>query len=278
MRIDPRFIDVDFEQHARVDGYQCGAMPRKDLCGSAFPVLEEDPNFRVIPREERTGLIARQRPLRPLVQKIKDQGQEGSCASNAAAQVYEVAHTLHVGLDDWIELSPMSLYKRVARSAQSGSVIGDNLQELVDRGILPVDNAENRARFTHVHPATGFARPLPSGWEATASLFRVTEWFDISSWDGLASALLYKYPVLYGRAGHAIAGIDLVEQDGEEFIQYANSWGQWGDQGFGYDSRRAVESAIPGYGAWCARVVQFVADSPLPALATSIPSSDLVGV
>lgn len=269
--IDPRWIDVDFEQHAKVDGFVCGTLPRQDVCGSVFPVLEDQPYFRVIPRDERKDLIRRRKPMRPLVAKIKDQKSEGSCASNAAAQVVEIVHNFTIGVDNWVELSAMSLYKRVGRSASSGSTISDNLRELRDRGILPVDSIANKARFKHTHPATGFSVRLPDGWEATGKLFALLEWFDVRSWDGLQSALHYSMPVLYGRAGHAIAGVDPALDDRDnEMIDYANSWGkEWGDQGHGYDSERVVASAIGGYGAWAARVVAWVAMDPLPMLRTS---------
>lgn len=269
--IDPRWIDVDFPQHAKADGFVCGALPRTDLCGAVFPVLEDQPHFRIIPREERKALVRRRKPLRPLVAKIKNQKNEGSCASNAAAQCVEIVHNFTLGLDNWVELSAMSLYRRVGRSAQSGSTISDNLRELRDRGILPVDSPANKARFKHVHPATGFNVRLPSGWEETAILFALLEWFDVRSWDGLQSALHYSMPVLYGRAGHAIAGVDPALDDrGNELIDYANSWDKnWGDNGHGYDSERAVASAIAGYGAWAARVVAWVAMNPLPRIRTA---------
>lgn len=271
MAIDPAWIDVDFGQHASIGGFTCGALPREDACGSTFSVLEDEPYFRVIPRDERKDLVRRRRPLRSLVAKIKDQKQEGSCASNAAAQCVEITHNLTLGLDNRVELSAMSLFKRVGKSAQSGSTISDNLRELRERGILPVDSPENKARFKHTHPATGFNVRLPDGWEATAKLFAVLEWFDVRTWDGLQSALHYSMPVLYGRAGHAIAGVDPALDDHDnELIDYANSWGEgWGDNGHGYDSERAVASAIASYGAWAARVVAWVAMNPLPRLRTA---------
>lgn len=259
-------IDFDFETVAAATG----CLERSDRLGATFPILEDQPHFQVLTAQQRQKLIPLHVPMAPLVQKIKNQKQEGSCASNAALAVFELVMAFMGGVENWVEMSAMSLYKRVGQNAQSGSTINDNLRELVANGALPVDSPENRARFQHTHPATGFGVPLPPGWIKTGNLFLMVEWFDVATWDGLLSALLYKMPVLYGRAGHAICGVDPVLKDGAEFIKYQNSWSaQWGDRGFGLDSRRAVESSIPSYGAWAGRVVAFVASRPLPVFATS---------
>jgi len=238
-------------------------LPRVDACGDLFAVFEDA--VPVIPRGEWRGLFESLPDLSRLVKKIKNQGQEGSCASNATVQAYEIVFNLQFGVRRWIEFSAMSLYKRVGRTAQSGSVVGDNLKEIRDRGILPVDNPENRARFDCVHPATGFGRRLPSNWEETAAQFRAVEWFDISSFDGFMTALLLGYPVVYGRAGHAICGVRGVERSGAWHVKYANSWGPWGENGYGYDSERFISGAIRSYGAFAIRSVAVHSDfvSPL---------------
>ncbi len=187
-----------------------------------------------------------------------------NCASNAAAQCAEIVWSHIYGKDAFVQLSPMSLYRRVASSAQSGSTLDGNIDELAKRGILPVDNAENKERFGHTHPSTGWNVTLPGGWEETARLFRAVEWFDVASFDGMVTALLSNYPVCYGRAGHAICGVAVRVDGGRYVVKYANSWGDWGEDGFGYDSEAAISGAIRSYGAWALRYVTMPDEMPVP--------------
>jgi len=228
-------------------------LPRDDSCGAVFSVFEEA--VPVIDRSQWAAGFAALPDLSSLVKKIKNQGQEGSCASNATVQAYEIVLNQQFGPARWIEFSSMSLYKRVGRSPMSGSLISDNLREVRDAGILPVDNAENRRRFDCVHPATGFHRSLPDRWQETGRLFRATEWFDIQSFAGLITALLLGFPVVYGRAGHAICGVRGVQRGGAWHVKYANSWGDWGEAGYGYDSESFVAGSIAAYGAFAVRAV-----------------------
>ncbi|QDU97540.1 C1 family peptidase [Lignipirellula cremea] len=234
-------------------------LPRSDHCGDLFQVLEDA--VPVIDRSEWEDRFQQLPDLALLVRKIKNQGQEGSCASNATVQAYEIVLNQQFGLRQWVEFSAMSLYKRVGRTAGGGSMISDNLQQLSQKGILPLTTDANQRRFPHTHPATGFGRSLPSGWEATARKFRAPEWFDIRSFDGFMSALLLGFPVVYGRAGHAICGVRGERRDGQWRVKYANSWGaQWGDHGFGYDSESFISGAISSYGAFAVRAVAVQSD------------------
>ena len=234
-------------------------LPRGDKCGDTFPVYESrvDP----IPRNEWRDAAEAIRGQESLVQKIKNQGREGSCASNAAAQAMEMLYVSQGGERHWVELSAISLYKRVGRNPDSGSTIDSNLRELKRVGILPRDNAANRNRFDHTMPPRGFYTNYPAGWELTAAKFRVLEWWDIQTFDGMISAMLRGYPIVYGRAGHAICGVRPVLRNGLWHIKYANSWGDWGDNGFGYDSELYVSGAIASYGAWSPRVTTELDDT-----------------
>jgi len=236
-------------------GCAAGCLPRDDLLGADFPVFEDV--IQPIPEDEWPDRIAAQTDtLDDLVAKIKDQGQEGSCASNAVTGAAETVGNLLWGMDQWIELSAMSVYRQpgVGRSPSSGSTIGSNLRAMRDVGALPVDNAANRERFVHTHPARGFHISLPRGYEETAALFRIHETYDIRTWSGLVTAVLRKFPVVYGRAGHAIYGVKIVWQNGRAYLVYANSWrASWGANGRGTDSERAVAGSIRSYGAFAIR-------------------------
>jgi hypothetical protein len=159
-----------------------------------------------------------------------------------------------------MELSPISIYRFVANGPGSGSTISGNLRRLRDVGALPVDSDINRELLRkaglsedHVLKATGYYQQFPSGWESTAEYFRGLEFLDISSFEGIVSAILEGFPVCYGRAGHAICGVKVVKRNGVWTIKYANSWGNWGESGFGYDTESYISSAIRSYGAWALR-------------------------
>jgi len=241
------------------DGMATGCLPRGTVLGDEHSVFEEA--IPLIPEEdwidrirEREGMTG----LDDLVTKIKNQRNEGSCASNAATQCEEIVRRIQRGLKHWVSISAMSLYKRVGSSAGSGSTIDGNLRELKARGALPSDTPENRERFRHVHPDTGFDIRLPDGWEETGVLFKAGEWFDIASWRGIITSAIRGWPICYGRKGHAICGVRAVIRNGVIVLKYANSWGNWGDNGFGYDSRQAVENAIRSYGAWALRTTDYL--------------------
>jgi hypothetical protein len=250
-----QFLDVDFNIEAA--GRLLGTLPRNDRCGSRFPVFED-----VVPELSQSqwpALIAEADAaggmLDRLISRIFDQGQEGSCASNATGQSDEIVQTIQFGKENVVHVSAISLYKRVGDNSQSGSLISDNLKEIAERGILPLNSAENKARFPHTMPATGFSTPFPSGWEETAKRFRVLEWYDIATTIGCGTALLLGWPIVYGRQAHSICGARLVLRNGVFVVKYANSWGDWGDAGYGYDTLSSLDGPIRSYGAFAPRAM-----------------------
>ena len=234
-------------------GFATGCLPRSDKCGATFPVFETQVD--VIPKSRWPELIKEHRSLQRHNGPIKNQGQEGACAADASVQAFETIFRIQFPRQG-IVFSAMSLYKRTGSSAASGSNIGDNLQEMASRGILPENTPENVKRFKHTHPPRGFNLSLPSGWQDTAKIFRVTEWYDIQSWEGFVTALLYGFPITYGRAMHAICAVGFkIDSSGKIWIKYANSWDvNWGENGYGWDSEKVIPSGIDAYGAFAPRV------------------------
>jgi hypothetical protein len=232
--------------------------PRDDEFGSVFAVYEEAKT--VYPRSQWEELAANHLGLETFVKKIKDQKQEGSCASNATGQCLEIAWNMAYGAKHWIEFSPISIYRWVADGPDSGSTISGNLKQLRDVGMLPVNSDQNKAILraaglpeSHVLTPTGYSQRFPDNWKTTAAFFRAAEWYDIDSFEGFVSALFEGYPVCYGRAGHAICGVRVVKDGGTWKIKYANSWGAWGENGYGYDSESYISGSIRSYGAWALR-------------------------
>ena len=246
LSIDPRYVDVDFTTEVP---YTFGAIP--GALFAATPQIYEDA-VGVIPESQWPSEIEKidgSGWMENVMRTIMNQGNEGSCVSFATAQAFEINQGIQHGVDKIIPLSPMSLYKRIGRTAQSGSMLSDALAEIKSRGILPLDTPENNARFVHTHPATGFSRSLPSGWETTGRQFIALEWFDIRTLAGLISALLRFTPVVVGRDGHSICYARPFYRNSSLAVLYANSWGNWGQglgkftSGFGVDTLSKIKAS-----------------------------------
>ena len=251
-------MDVDFERvFERNDNqYIAGCLQRDPFAepeGNTFASAE----ITGVPRSEwKKRIDAGGNSNRELIKKIRDQGQEGSCACNAAVQAYQTVFFRTYGF--WMEFSPITIYKHLARGPNQGTTIDGNLKWLTERGLLPLDTPGNRGRLgkmgldpSHVLQSTGHGQRFPSGWEETAKHFRADESIDSANYEQFISLLFADVPVVYGRAGHAILGIDAVWRSGGIYNVYANSWRPtWGDEGYGYDSERAVSRSMNSYGAW----------------------------
>lgn len=239
--VDPRFVDVDFTVDPNYVKGDLGVKPGF-MCAAyedAVPTIPESSW-----QSECAKLDAAGGGADKLVTRIYNQRNEGSCVANACSQAVEIIQAKQFGKDKVTPLSAISLYKRIGRSPNSGAMVSDGLDEIAKRGVLPLDTPENRAKFgPHVMPATGFYTAFPSGWEETAKKFRATEWFVVRSKAGLITALLNQHPVVVGRAGHSICYCRPLYKDGRLLVKYANSWGSWGDQGYGYDSERYISSS-----------------------------------
>lgn len=257
--VNPAFLDYDFQAGPGLTG----CVPRVDAPGDdpALPIFEDA--VALIPESEWPDRIAQHQDMEHLVQKTKDQGSEGSCTSNAFSQLYESAYVRQFGADKWIETSPISLYRQCASGPSTGSSLPDNVRMLREVGILPTDTPENRQRCQTLgipaeafHPNTGYYNRPPNKWPETALMFRVDgEHFDVTSFEGIMTGLLGHHLIGYARDSHCILAVTPIYEDGGYILKYKNSWGQWGDNGYGYDSRRKVESGLRTYGAISCRGV-----------------------
>ncbi len=245
-----------------------GCLPRDAKFGSEQPVYEE--LFELYPRSDWPDLIRQNQSLRQLVVQIKNQKNEGSCASNATTQALQICWLQTFGHKAFVEFSPISIYRWVASSPNNGSTIDGNLRQLRDVGALPIRNSASEESLrlmglptNHTLTPTGYYQDFPSNWKDTAKFFQGIEALDIGSFAGMVSASLDGFAIVYGRSGHAICGI-APYQDGSTYgIDYANSWGaNWGDDGFGRDTEAFISRAISSYGAWALRSVN-VSDEAL---------------
>lgn len=235
---DDRWLDVDFRKDPHYSFGDTG--PEKNTFCSVYedavPVLDAKSIQEAVERETAEGGGADR-----LVTRIYNQKQEGSCVANACCQAHEITQALQFGRDRVIPLSAISLYKRIGRSPGSGASVNNGLSELASRGVLPLDTPENRQLFgDKVMPNTGFYTPFPADWENTANNLTAVEYYVIRSVEGIKTALVLGHPVVVGRQGHSICYCRLMLRGGRYVVKYANSWGNWGDAGFGYDSESQI--------------------------------------
>ena len=189
--------------------------------------------------------------LEYLLRRAYNQKQEGSCVGNATTQGVEEVGVKQLGKDRFPELSAISLYKQIGRSASSGAMVSDAMDAIRDVGILPLDTPENRAVYgEHVMPATGFSTRFPTNWKETAGKFRGVEFLIIrNSVQTIYSALCKGHPVIVGREGHSILYQRVLNRNGRRVVMYINSWGAWGAgggnlaAGFGFDTESQIKKS-----------------------------------
>lgn len=174
-----------------------------------------------------------------LVVWLGSQLRESSCVSWACCKAHEIIQAKQFGKENVVKLSPISLYQRIARSEHSGAMVSNGLKKMAEGGVLPRDDAENRAKFgEHVFPVNGWGVRYPDGWETTGKKFRATEWFVIDRVNELFTALFNRHPVVVGRSGHSIAYCDPIFEDGRWLVKYADSYNV-----YRYDSMNMIRSA-----------------------------------
>jgi hypothetical protein len=251
MSFDDQFLDYDFTKDVNYVPGDLGLLvaDRGGLCGASYEdvekILTDKEIDAAIEMLESTGTGCEN-----LVTRIFNQSREGSCVANAFGQAHENRQALQFGKNRVTPVSPMSLYKRIGRSASSGAYVGDGIKELTSRGILPLDTPENRAKFgDHVMSHTGFSQRMPAGWESTGKLFAGGEYHIVESLRGIFTALVNQHPVIVGRQGHSICYLRPTGMGRNRRVLYVNSWGNWGsaagdfDFGFGYDSLSAIKQS-----------------------------------
>ena len=217
------------------EGRKAGLLPRVSKRGQVCSFF---PKGWVIPKSEWAGILAQpdHMRLRPSVPVILDQDGVGSCATEATAQTIMTLRSFNG--QKFEKLNPWFIYYTTSGGSDRGSNIDSNLKFARDNGCAP-ESIWPRSKGWR-------ARPSEEAKEA-AKNYKILEFYDIRNSEELGSALLLGFPVAYGRSGHAITAVDLVTPT---TMRYANSWGNWGDEGFAVESINRVNY---GYGAWAIR-------------------------
>lgn len=259
MIIDPAFVDVDFTKSPLYTRGDNGARPLRQALRSYEAEAPQIPESQWPAEAEK---IKDGDGLDWLVTRIFNQGNEGSCVGNAAAQQHQILQAKQFGIDNVVQLSAMSMYQLIGSGPNSGASIDDALDRATDTGFIPLNTPENAAKFgSVVMPATGWRSPRPAGWQVVAKKFRTDERLIIQSVGGMMSALFNGHPIVVGRAGHSICYVRPVYDNGKLYVMYCNSWSLgWGapagrmSGGFGFDSLSYIRSSAN----WCYAVRSIV--------------------
>jgi len=247
MTPDPQFIDHDL---APPENCATGLL-EQDLEAFASGVQCSDiEDLSLIARSKWGDVAATAEPyLRGAINVVMNQGREGSCVAFATVGAMQVVDALERGRK-WTRLSPMSLYERIGRTAQSGAYIVDGINEASAQGVLPAEGG-----YPITYPMTGFnpRRLRQLDWKPVAKQFRVDRILRINTVDGWFTALASGWPIVYGRRGHAIFSVLPKKHRGDWLFGYVNSWGAWGDPinddlaaGMGWDTERTIRDCV-GY-------------------------------
>ena len=216
-------------------GFRAGCLPRRSRYGDICAPFADQ--IKVIPREKWAGMIG-EISLREKVEIVFDQNGYGSCATESSTQSDQVCRAA-IGLP-FVQLNPLFVYHTTSGGGDNGSNIDDNLVFLREKGVAPES----------IWPRSKGFRATPSKEAyAEALKYRIVEFFDIASWEEFGTALLLGFPVVFGYSGHSILATELID---ETTLEYVNSWGDWGDKGFG---RLKSSSIMWQYGAWAVRSV-----------------------
>lgn len=241
------YVDSNFQQEANRCKRRLGNKAEEPRLGSICPIFEERFSEKIVPRSDWDSLYD---TMKPNYSRRKtwqyDQNGEGTCTSNATGGCYSYIWAKTYGKETAIAPSPPTIYNYCANGPNQGSTTSCNLKRIRDFGCLPINHEKNKDVMrrlgldpSHTCPAVGWNSPrrLPSGaMSETAKNFRLDEFYEISSIEGFFSALFHGFSIMYGRSGHAIHGVDIVKRGSQWYCKYDNSWGNWGENGFGFDS------------------------------------------
>ena len=220
-----------------------GALLRRQTSyGTLKGVDKLEDRIDVIPDREWEELIRLRLPMRPYVKSILDQDGAGSCATEQTAGVIMALRTFTRPDEPHVLLNPWSMYAHTSGGRDNGSSLDENMRFAKDRGVLP-DAVWPRAEHRWNEKAP------QELWDKFGCYFRVDEVFDCASVAEVGTALLKGFFVGFGWRGHSCYLVDLLDSS---TALYANSWGDWGDEGFGIIRLNSINF---GYGAFATRSV-----------------------
>jgi len=201
------------------------------------------------------------------VKTIFDQNGYGSCAMESTTQSAQMKTSQEGG--EFVLLNPLSGYAFTSGGRDNGSNIDDNLEHLIDVGLLPEEVWPRSKGFK--------TKPPQSLLDSIACRFRLQEALDAASIAEVRSLLLKVGPVVFGWQGHSCLLTKILDKS---WARYANSWGDWGEAGgqlpHGFGTIR-FSSINFGYGAWAPTAMVEPGDWRAEVLRLGYPLYDALG-
>lgn len=148
----------------------------------------------------------------------------------------------------YVNLSAASVAAPIKRGANQGGWGGEALEYMVEHGTVSAEFWPLNSRNTSLD-----SKPEV---QANRALHKVTEWLDLDNrdFDQLMTCLLLRIPVAIGLNwwSHEVCAVDPVYEGGKFQVRIRNSWGSWGDNGYGLlsESKATPDDA-------CAPIVSF---------------------
>lgn len=162
-----------------------------------------------------------------------DQNGIGDCAAESKDNTKHALDTFHG--QPLIIYNPLGTYYTTSGGRDNGSVIGDNLEFGREKGCFP-EEVWSRSNGWKKQPSN-------EAYEI-ASYFKIREFFYVEDIKEFVSALLQGYYVHAGYSGHAVSFCCYM---GRGVLKFKNSWGDWGENGFGTLKASQINF---GYGAY----------------------------
>jgi hypothetical protein len=202
-------------------------------------VKDDGPSaIQVIPQSEWPSYIEgqggeQQLHCEPYVKFTLNQGSVGSCAPESGVGVLMVKRFMSG--QKHVELNPYFVYHTTSGGSDRGSTLSGTVQFLADNGCASaaVWSRSNGWR----------TRPSAAAY-ADAKRYRHHGYERVQNWEQFGTLLLNSEPVYFGYSGHAIFATRLISPTR---FRYKNSWGNWGENGYG---TLASSSIMWGYGAY----------------------------
>ena len=174
--------------------------------------------------------------LRPKAGWIMDQNGRGSCAGEGAWNAGEICSRIADPKGGWPKGNPIFMYRVTSGGRDQGSSLISNVNFLKEHGcasnaVWPRDSRN------------WLKRPSEEAIE-DAKRYRLLKVMRVENWTEFGSCLLLGIPVYFGYPGHAICAVQLLSTT--RFV-YENSWGNWGDKGFGTLANSRIEWKYRAY-------------------------------
>jgi len=218
-------------------GQSRGLMPpelRHSLGYSDFEAVYDFPAELLIPESEWQARIQEMEERKTRTSDVidqaglpcKDQGQTNYCWINAPTHCVECERVIQN--QDTVILSPASAGAQIKNYRNDGGWGREGLEFIVQYGLVPVDK----------WPANAISRQYFDGSRENAALHKVTEWYDLrpDNLDQLMACLFARIPVAVGYDWwrHEVCAVDPVRVSAGNYgVRIRNSWGDWGENGFG---------------------------------------------